>query len=235
MNKFISMLILVCLPLFVLAQETPMADPIETETTEQMATAAAESDEPHVEVVIELSAEEDAQQRDEVDRAMDEVDALLAELDDELGNWSDEDRRALIDAVRGLEEINLSSNIGVGESLVAILAISLTLGMPVIIVGIVAYSSYRKKRLMHDTLNQYVNSDRDIPPEVVKLLTASSAPKNNLQSGLVLVGIGAGLVVFFLLVGAGQAAGIGAIPLFIGLAKLLIWKLEKKSSTNAEV
>ncbi len=163
------------------------------------------------------------------------VDEVIAEFDEEMSNWTDEDRQQLVEALEGLGEIDISTDVGFGESLVAIVAITLSLGMPIIIVAIVAYSTYRKKRLMHETINNYVNSDRDIPPEVMSTLTAGAEPKNALQSGLVLVGVGLGLMAFFFMVGAKEAMGIGFIPLFIGLAKLLVWKLDSKKGKTAEV
>ena len=47
------------------------------------------------------------------------------------------------------------------------------------------------------------------------------ADRNDVRSGCILVGVGAGLVIFFTLVGAPQVAGIGAIPGLIGVALLL--------------
>lgn len=114
------------------------------------------------------------------------------------------------------------------EALIPITAIVFTFGMPIMIVAVVLYSSYRKKRLMHDTIDQYVSSGKDIPPEVLKGLQKEITPKNNLHRGLVMSGIGLGIFACFAVIGSLEAAAFGLIPLFIGLAQLLIWKLEDK-------
>jgi uncharacterized protein YjbJ (UPF0337 family) len=114
------------------------------------------------------------------------------------------------------------------EALIPITAIVFTFGMPIMIVAVVLYSSYRKKRLMHDTIDQYVSSGKDIPPEVLKGLQKEVTPKNNLHRGLVMSGVGLGIFACFAVIGTLSAAAFGLIPLFIGLAQLLIWKLEEK-------
>lgn len=114
------------------------------------------------------------------------------------------------------------------EALIPLTAIVFTFGLPLLIVAVVLYFSYRKKRLMHDTIDQYVTSGKDIPPEVLKGLQKEIMPKNNLHRGLVMSGIGLGIFACFAVIGVLEAAAFGLIPLFIGLAQLLIWKLENK-------
>ena len=112
------------------------------------------------------------------------------------------------------------------EALLAGLAILFIFGTPIMIIAAVLYASYRKKRLMHETIDQYVSSGKDIPPEVLQGLQKESAPKNNLHRGLIMSGLGLGIFLCFMIIGATPAAALGLIPLFIGLAQLLIWKLE---------
>ncbi|MCZ6525587.1 MAG: DUF6249 domain-containing protein [Gammaproteobacteria bacterium] len=114
------------------------------------------------------------------------------------------------------------------EAMIPITAIVYTFGMPLLIVAVVLYFSYRKKRLMHETIDQYVTSGKDIPEEVLKGLQKEVTPKNNLHRGLVMSGIGLGIFACFAVIGVIEAAAFGLIPLFIGLAQLLIWKLENK-------
>ena len=115
-----------------------------------------------------------------------------------------------------------------GGLLIAGLAVVLTFGTPILLVAAMLYTSYRKRRLMHNTIDQYVTSGRDIPPEVLQSLHREVTPANNLHRGLVMSGVGLGVITCFLVMSATEAAALGLIPLFIGLAQLLIWKLEKK-------
>ncbi|MCV6604368.1 MAG: DUF6249 domain-containing protein, partial [Porticoccaceae bacterium] len=66
--------------------------------------------------------------------------------------------------------------------------------------------------------------------EVLQGLQKQQDPKSNLHKGLVMVGVGLGIIGFFTIVGATPGMGLGLIPLFIGLAQLLVWKLESKDS-----
>ena len=115
-----------------------------------------------------------------------------------------------------------------GGLLIAGLAVVLTFGTPILLVAAMLYTSYRKRRLMHNTIDQYVSSGRDIPPEVLQSLHREVTPANNLHRGLLMSGIGLGVIACFMVMDAAEAAALGLIPLLIGLAQLLIWKLEKK-------
>jgi hypothetical protein len=172
-------------------------------------------------------------------------DIIKAANDDLSEEEKEEIKSDIKEAIQEIKEVSESSddhNIVIGsdddgifddgisliEALIPITAIVFTFGMPIMIVAVVLYSSYRKKRLMHDTINQYVSSGKDIPPEVLKGLQKEITPKNNLHRGLVMSGIGIGIFACFTIMDSMDAAALGLIPLFIGLAQLLIWKLENK-------
>lgn len=120
---------------------------------------------------------------------------------------------------------------GLFTAVVASLAIVFTLGMPILIVALILYSGYRRRRLAHETINQFVSSGKEIPPEIMQNLFkdagAAQAPRTNLHKGSVNTGIGLGMVVGFSAIDIEFLAAIGFIFLLVGLAQLLIWKLEK--------
>ena len=177
-------------------------------------------------------------------RILDKIASGLNEAD-----LSDEDREEvteILEKLKGIEDLedlkklkglgNIHINTGEDpvaiaalDSLTGTLAILLIFGTPIMIVALVLYSSYRKRRLMHDTISQYVANGKDVPPEVIKSLRLEpSQPKSNLHKGMVMVGVGLGIFLCFILLGTVEAAALGLIPLFIGLAQILIWKLESK-------
>ena len=121
-----------------------------------------------------------------------------------------------------------------GALAVGALAIVLIFGMPVMIVVAVLYWAYRRRRLAHETINQFLASGKDIPPAIVENLFREQAPRNNLHKGLVMTGLGVGIFLCFALIGSMKAASVGLIPLFIGLAQLLIWKLERPGEAGQE-
>lgn len=150
-------------------------------------------------------------------------------LEDELSDMKDE----LDELGNGRMKINISSDGDESfmEFVVAIVAIVLIFGTPFLIVAAVLFSSYRKRKLMHDTITMYVSSGKDVPPEVISSLESSPVSKrSNLHKGLVMSGIGIGVFLCFMIIGSMSAASLGLIPLFIGLAQLLIWRLEERDS-----
>jgi len=112
--------------------------------------------------------------------------------------------------------------------LVPIFGIIFVFGTPVLIVAFLLYFAHRKRRMNHDIISQYLASGKEIPPELMSGLfkETAAAPKNNLHRGMIMTGIGAGIFLWLLLVAGLGPASIGLIPLFIGIAQLLIWKLE---------
>ena len=169
----------------------------------------------------ELTDEEKAEIKRDIKQAIIEIEEAAEEIDDE--------HKVVINADGGSM---FDDGLALLEALIPLTAIVFTFGMPIMIVAVVLYSSYRKKRLMHETINQYVSSGKDIPPEVLKGLQKEVTPKNNLNRGLVMSGIGLGIFACFSIIGSSTAAALGLIPLFIGLAQLLIWKLEQKETRD---
>ena len=64
-------------------------------------------------------------------------------------------------------------------------------------------------------------------------LQKQSDPKSSLHKGVVLIGVGLGIFICFTLIGAMEAGAFGLIPFFIGLAQLLVWKLENKNGLDS--
>ncbi len=110
---------------------------------------------------------------------------------------------------------------------IAVLAIVLIFGTPVMIVAMVLYAGHRKRRLARDMASQFLASGQPVPPEVWHDLARDSAPRDNLRNGMVMLALGLGVFLCFWLIGSMATAYLGLIPLFIGIALLLIWKLEQ--------
>jgi hypothetical protein len=150
-------------------------------------------------------------------------------------NVDAEQRKQILDKISNMP---LSAHVGgaesAGELAVGALAVVLIFGMPVMIVVAVLYWAYRRRRLAHETINQFLASGKDIPPAVLDNLFREQAPRNNLHKGLVMTGLGVGIFLCFALIGSMKAASVGLIPLFIGLAQLLIWKLERPGEAGQE-
>ena len=171
-------------------------------------------------------------------------DIIEAASDDLTDEEKAEIKQDIKDAIAEIKEIEIDEDDTVTQSRIHVegdndslefieaglgaMAIFFIFGTPIMIIAAVLYASYRKKRLMHETINQYVASGKDIPPEVMQSLQKEVKPKNNLHRGLIMSGIGVGIFLCFAIIGSMEAAALGLIPLFIGLAQFLIWKLENK-------
>jgi hypothetical protein len=96
-------------------------------------------------------------------------------------------------------------------------------GMVSLIVIIVLVMDYRHRRTqqLHETVTRLAEKGLPIPPE----LLTPPVPKSRLRGALTLVGLGVGLIALFIAQGDGNW-GVGAVPLAIGLAQLVAWKLE---------
>lgn len=143
----------------------------------------------------------------------------------------------------GLDELLSSSAMHLqepsGAVIIPLVAILSVFGGPVIVVlGIalaVVWYHHRRRRLIHDTLNRMIDQGMEIPPHMSSVLDDPEPRRDAaLRKGLLLSGLGIGLIIFFLTVGAATAAGIGAIPLFIGFGYLLIWRLEDRQSASVD-
>ena len=106
--------------------------------------------------------------------------------------------------------------------LVPLLGMLVTFGLPLLLVAVILYYKHRKNALTHETIAKLAEKGVPVPPELLVPPPARGEP--GLQAGLVLLGLGVGLAVFFEQVGAPWS--IGLIPGCMGVAILLGWFIE---------
>ena len=108
--------------------------------------------------------------------------------------------------------------------------------LPIIIIAIVMYGRHVNSRQRHELIGRLIEKGLPIPPELLvpqsDLLPAKSSRPGKLLWPMTMIGAGVGLIIY-LVVEGGNNWGIGAIPLAIGLAQLLAWKLEHKADSGA--
>ncbi len=116
-----------------------------------------------------------------------------------------------------------------------ILGIIAVFSMPIIIVALVAFFSFRQKQVLHGTLSKMVEKGMEIPPQLLepKKKTRGRRPNADLRYGIILCAIGFGVILVFM-VNQKEGWSLGLIPLFIGVAYLLLWKLEGKPRPATE-
>jgi len=115
---------------------------------------------------------------------------------------------------------------------IAIVSILVSFGLPVLIVAITLFYKLRREQMIHDTIARLAEKGLPVPPEL--LARPAQAPGiRDLRSGLILLGVGIGIVVFFLQVAPDNWA-IGLIPGLIGVAFLITWAVDRKPAKERE-
>jgi len=107
--------------------------------------------------------------------------------------------------------------------------------MVVAIVTLAGYFGHRRNKMAHETLRAMIDKGVPITPELVAQIRSKRSwgsygwiGSNRLLPGLVMAGIGTAL----LLSGSGGDRKGGWIVLFIGLAFLVVWAVERKNQNN---
>ncbi len=139
------------------------------------------------------------------------------------------DNEALLD-LSGLGGEGIRINVeddseSVGEIIIGILAITLIFGGPIIIVGLVLFSRYRRRKLLHESMNKLIDSGRDIPDNLFNEIEGTNDQDQSLRKGMTSTGLGIALIISLSLIADPTIGSLGLIPLMIGLAHLLIWKV----------
>jgi hypothetical protein len=118
--------------------------------------------------------------------------------------------------------------------LVGIVMITL-FGAPVLIVAVIMYFGFSKNRMMHRTVRLMVEKGQPVP-EVLLNPPPHVRKRSDMRRGVVWTMFGLGVILFFGAVNNWQEGiwAIGVIPFLIGVAYLLVWKLEGKGDVEAK-
>ncbi len=107
-----------------------------------------------------------------------------------------------------------------GTTLVATSAIVLGIGMPVVLIATFLWYRAKRTQLNHETALKLAEKGQPIPPE---LFAGSDDSTSDLRWGIVLVMLAPGLAIF--MYSTNSPWTFAAIPLFVGIGYLLVWKL----------
>ena len=115
------------------------------------------------------------------------------------------------------------------HSLIPIVAIIFTFGMPIAIVAIIRIGKSRDNAELQRTLRMSIEKGQPLPPEFVESMQKSQprpkSPATDLRWGLILIAVALGIIAWNFFdngyVVDGDA-GFAAVPGFIGLALLIL-------------
>ena len=102
-------------------------------------------------------------------------------------------------------------------------------------VGIVMYFRFRSRQELQLTVRAAIDSGQTLSAEVLEEITAALHPKkNDLRRGMVYVAVALAFFVFGLVVDDKEAttvlSGLAAFPLFVGMAYLVLWRINRDNS-----
>ncbi|MEO0369002.1 MAG: DUF6249 domain-containing protein [Pseudomonadota bacterium] len=175
----------------------------------------------------------------EVDTVDQGIEEFIATMDGFLGERISGRIKERFDALSEEERAELSAKLAdkdvahialrhdgsdIPGELIGLAAVVLSLGMPVFIVLIVLWFSYRKRRQRSELIKSFIDAGKDVPEQILDDDTGS----NPLRSGLNLVAVGVGLVAAFSIIGVEEAAALGLIPLVLGVFRLIYYYVEVK-------
>jgi hypothetical protein len=110
----------------------------------------------------------------------------------------------------------------------------------VALVTVISIAQHRRKAMLHRTLAAMIEKGVPIPPELLQSSEAVNPKRSDLRRGLVACGVGIGLILFLGIAGGGLVGmkhqsglwAVGFIPLFVGIGRLIAWKLEQRKPNS---
>jgi len=110
-----------------------------------------------------------------------------------------------------------------------LVAVILLFGGPVAIVALVTRSNRRKREMVHSTIDRMIENGQEVPIELLDAIDKGKGGKSSLQRGTINVALGVGLGIALWNIADSGVATLALIPLCIGLAQLLVWRLESNN------
>lgn len=122
--------------------------------------------------------------------------------------------------------------VDIDDDVVPIVAILSVFGIPPVAILLLAllFFRYREKqqRLYNERLQRFLEAGQPIPEELLKNEIKESSPTQYLNKGLTWLGLGIGLGIFLGLMAGWEVASLALIPIGIGIAKVVSWKVASR-------
>jgi len=151
------------------------------------------------------------------------------EWDDLTQDEKEQIQSALNEIEEGIE-IDVATKTGFFYAILAIMAVGFTVGLPVIVIAIILYYKHRKRRQRDAVIEKFINSGKDVPAELLASWELNpDRSDSRLYQGIKLTAVSLGLYLFLHFSVGTDVALIAVIPLFLGIARLIIWKISQKS------
>jgi len=178
---------------------------------------------------------------DGVDKDITAISTIFNKLiETEWDDLDDAEKEEILETLKKIEagievEVDVdSSGPSATEAIIAIVAIMFTLGSPILIIGTILYYKHRKRRQRNALIEKFLDSGQEVPAELMESGDLADNSSNTLSRGIKLTAIGLGLFIFLGSMIDWDIATVALIPLCIGIARIVIWKLSDKTSSSTE-
>jgi hypothetical protein len=132
-------------------------------------------------------------------------------------------------SIQGLDTLvdSGSAHVNFMEGLIALTAVGLLFGTPLLmLLALLRFSSRRQQR-QHEVILKLADKGLPVPEE---LFNAHLEPGRDLRLGIITLSAAVGVTAFLYLVGAEEGAGLGLIPFSIGVGYLIVWYIERRQN-----
>jgi len=178
---------------------------------------------------------------DGVDKDITAISTIFNKLiETEWDDLDDAEKEEILETLKEIEagievEVDVdSSGPSATEAIIAIVAIMFTIGSPILIIGTILYYKHRKRRQRNALIEKFLDSGQEVPAELMESGDLADNSSNTLSRGIKLTAIGLGLFIFLGSMIDWDIATVALIPLCIGIARIVIWKLSDKTSSSTE-
>lgn len=158
---------------------------------------------------------------------------------DDLNDQEEQELLATLEEINDGMEVEISHDIDMdsdgdssAEGIIAIIAV---FGMPLFIIIAILYYKHRKRMVKVALIKDYLDAGKDVPDEVLVAINGSEIdpPADSFQGGVRNIAVGAGLFLFLGLIANWGVAALALIPLFIGIGKLVVWRMNSGTIENS--
>lgn len=127
-------------------------------------------------------------------------------------------------------EVYASSGLDIeGEEIVGMIAVILIFSTPILVFFFLFRFLYKVKSDRNRVIEFAIKNNAKIDSGI---FSDYKTPRTRLHSALVWMAWGVGIMVFFCCVGADVVIGLGAVPLFVGIAKLITYFVEDRKQQS---
>jgi len=150
------------------------------------------------------------------------------DIEVEIDGLTEDEKAEIVSALEHKFRFNSDGDsIPAGAIAIALPAIILLFGMPIFIVLLVLWFGHKKRRQKLEIINTYLDANQEVPDQVLNAFDPEHGA-NSLRKGILLTGVGLGIVFAFGVFGESEIGGLGFIPLFMGVARLVYWYIEER-------